>query len=364
MTSAEIPKSYVNDWQSHERSVNTFKDGPDIFLVKFLQGWLPVGKLVSRYIPVKYPSACPFCDEPVEDSKHFLTCPNPERRKWHAALETSLRHRCESVDTDPALLDLLLRGLNHWLQGTPIPAHRTRNSARHGKDAEDKAQGRPETAHRSIRDLYDLKPRCSLQAQRHHFYPKVKDHFHKDTDARSLENWLETYQPMITQNIRHRRNNSDRRLRQIDDVFHLIRIVPPRDPTPTMALRQHTPTLTTRPINTYFRPHRITSPTPILETPTTTARTTSTSNNPTTPHRIVRCISWSWLLPSIVAVSIGCSGYRLEGSQKHQFGRYEASYLRDHLERTMVAPVTNIKGMFCRIFTQPTRKTGEVDEFW
>ncbi|KAG7373523.1 hypothetical protein IV203_034247 [Nitzschia inconspicua] len=51
--------------QSHERSVNTFKDGPHIFLVKFLHGWLPVGKLVSRYDPVKYPSGCPSCDEPT-----------------------------------------------------------------------------------------------------------------------------------------------------------------------------------------------------------------------------------------------------------------------------------------------------------
>ncbi|KAG7366954.1 hypothetical protein IV203_029624 [Nitzschia inconspicua] len=83
------------DWQSHERSVNTFKDGPHIFLVKFLHGWLPVGKLVSRYNPVKYPSVCPSCDEPIEDSKHFLTCPNPEPCKWHAALKTSLWHRYE-----------------------------------------------------------------------------------------------------------------------------------------------------------------------------------------------------------------------------------------------------------------------------
>ncbi|KAG7358729.1 hypothetical protein IV203_015318 [Nitzschia inconspicua] len=48
------------DWQSHERSINTFKDGPHIFLVKFLYGWLSqsVGKLVSRYDPFKYPSVC------------------------------------------------------------------------------------------------------------------------------------------------------------------------------------------------------------------------------------------------------------------------------------------------------------------
>ncbi|KAG7369751.1 hypothetical protein IV203_027497 [Nitzschia inconspicua] len=112
------------DWQSHKRSFNTFKDGPHIFLVKFLHGWLPVGKLISRYDPVNNPSVCSSCDEPIEDFKHFLTCHNQERRKCHAALKTSLRHRCESVNTDPALLDLLLWGLNHWLQGTTIPAHR------------------------------------------------------------------------------------------------------------------------------------------------------------------------------------------------------------------------------------------------
>ncbi|KAG7368155.1 hypothetical protein IV203_030898 [Nitzschia inconspicua] len=106
--------------QSHERSFNTFKYGPHIFLVKFLHGWLRVGKLVPRYNPVKYPSACPSCDEPSRDSKHYPTCLNPEHRKWHAALKTSLWHRCGSV----VLLDLLLWGLNHWLQGTPIPAHR------------------------------------------------------------------------------------------------------------------------------------------------------------------------------------------------------------------------------------------------
>ncbi|KAG7362712.1 hypothetical protein IV203_026072 [Nitzschia inconspicua] len=160
---------------------------------------------------------------------------------------------------------------------------KTRNKARHGKDAEDKAQRRLEESHRNIRDLYELKPKCSLQAQRHYFYPTVEDHFRTDLDANSLENWLETYEPMIKQNIRHRRTNSDRRLRQIDEVFQLTRTALPHNPTPTTVPRQRTPTLTTRPITTtYFPPNRITSPTPTLETTTTTARTTITSNNPTT----------------------------------------------------------------------------------
>ncbi|KAG7357289.1 hypothetical protein IV203_001977 [Nitzschia inconspicua] len=37
------------DWQSHERSVNMFKDGPHIFLVKFLHGWLQVGTSWSKH---------------------------------------------------------------------------------------------------------------------------------------------------------------------------------------------------------------------------------------------------------------------------------------------------------------------------
>ncbi|KAG7349327.1 hypothetical protein IV203_011924 [Nitzschia inconspicua] len=96
------------EWQSHERSINTFKDGPHIFLVKFLNSWLPVGKV--RYDPIKYPSVSQSCYEPIEDFEHFLTCPNPERCIWHAALKTSNRNRCESLNTDPALLDLLLWG--------------------------------------------------------------------------------------------------------------------------------------------------------------------------------------------------------------------------------------------------------------
>ncbi|KAG7371347.1 hypothetical protein IV203_019917 [Nitzschia inconspicua] len=254
------------DWQSHEHSVNTFKDGPHIFLLTFLHGWLPVGKLVSRYNLVKYASACLSCDEPVEDSNKHVA--------------NGMRPLSLFLDTDPALLGPPPVGpepLAPSNQGV-----KTRNKARHGKDAEDKAQRRLEKSHRTIRDLYDLKPKCSLQAQRHYFYPTVEDHFRTDPDASSLENWLETYEPMIKQNIRHRRNNSNRRLRQIDEVFQLTRTVPPHNQTPTIVPRQRTPTITTRPINTYFLPHRITFPTPTLETTTTTARTTSTSNNPTT----------------------------------------------------------------------------------
>ncbi|KAG7346939.1 hypothetical protein IV203_006008 [Nitzschia inconspicua] len=72
-----------------------------------------------------------------------------------------------------------------------------RNKTRHGKDDDGKAQRRLEKAHQSIRALYVLTPKCSLQAQRHCFHPTVENHVRIETDVRNHENWLETYEPMI-----------------------------------------------------------------------------------------------------------------------------------------------------------------------
>ncbi|KAG7373135.1 hypothetical protein IV203_033859 [Nitzschia inconspicua] len=253
------------DWQCHERSGNTFKDGPHMFLVEFLYGWLPLGKLVSRYNPVKFPIVCPSCDEPNEDFKHFLTCPNPERRKWHAALKTSLRHRCDPQSTRADGPPTPQPDYDRVGQLTPRPVVQ--------------ALDHPPVAiptTESHWDLYDLKPKCSLQSQRRFYYPTVEDHFRRDTDASSLENWLETYEAMIMQSVRDCRTNSDRRLRQIDEVFHFVRTAPPRNPTPTMA------SATTYYANTdnsshqhILPPQRITSPISTLETTTTTARTSN-----------------------------------------------------------------------------------------
>ncbi|KAG7367931.1 hypothetical protein IV203_030674 [Nitzschia inconspicua] len=59
------------DWQSHERFVNTFKDGPHIFLVKFLHGWLPVGKEVFRTPVGAHPAISPSKVSNI--SSHALT---------------------------------------------------------------------------------------------------------------------------------------------------------------------------------------------------------------------------------------------------------------------------------------------------
>ncbi|KAG7347746.1 hypothetical protein IV203_016451 [Nitzschia inconspicua] len=89
--------------------------------------------------------------------------PTQSVRQWHAALKTSFgtdylqRNHIEVKNKNHSLSwssNIIRLMRNHcykeWL---------TRNKARHGNDADDKAQRRLEKAHRSIWDLYDLKPK-------------------------------------------------------------------------------------------------------------------------------------------------------------------------------------------------------------
>jgi hypothetical protein len=74
-------------------------------------------------------------------------------------------------------------------------------------------------ARRETRALYDLKPLCFLRAQRQYFYATLEDHFDKERDTRNLENWVETYRPMIEQDAKLRQDTLRRRLRPIDEIF-------------------------------------------------------------------------------------------------------------------------------------------------
>ena len=122
-TKFNIPPAAMKDidWDSHGQAISSFQGGSHKFLVKFLHQWLPVGKVVSRYDPVKYPAKCPSCDAPVEDFQHLFTCPATNRTTWYSALKRDLRARCDKLQTDPALVDLLLYGLENHFKGIPIP---------------------------------------------------------------------------------------------------------------------------------------------------------------------------------------------------------------------------------------------------
>ncbi|KAG7350796.1 hypothetical protein IV203_010156 [Nitzschia inconspicua] len=135
------------DWQSHERSVNTFKDGPHIFLVMFLHGWLPVGKSVANGMrPLRHPFGT---DTTIgwnnfllgRWSKHWTTLQLQYLQRNHIDIKNKNHGLSWSSNIIRLMWDHCYK---EWI---------TRNKARHGKDADDKAQRRLEKAHQRIRDL-------------------------------------------------------------------------------------------------------------------------------------------------------------------------------------------------------------------
>ena len=127
----ECYKQAIRSWTSAYKKDAITKASPS-FLHKFLHGWLPVGRMVSRYNETHYPRECKSCEENVEeDTLHFLRCPG--RADWRNRLRDAIRKQCDNTQTDPLLQEFMLEGIVRWLQQEPyrlpdreIPrAHRT-----------------------------------------------------------------------------------------------------------------------------------------------------------------------------------------------------------------------------------------------
>jgi hypothetical protein len=107
------------DWTSHAQAIRNFQTTSNIFMVKFLSKWLPVGKQIHRYNPAAYSSQCPSCSCAIEDFDHAFRCPDPNRRRWRSDLTQALLRLTDRSNTDPAYVDLLINGLYRWFQDTP-----------------------------------------------------------------------------------------------------------------------------------------------------------------------------------------------------------------------------------------------------
>lgn len=97
------------------------------FLPKFLHRWLPTGDRVFRYDNAMYSKVCATCGCDDETNDHFLRCPG--RKRWQSMLRIDLRKQSEKLDTDPILSEILLEGLQTWLNGTNVvlsPRYSTR----------------------------------------------------------------------------------------------------------------------------------------------------------------------------------------------------------------------------------------------
>ena len=106
------------DWDAHSQATQS-QTNLRTHYVKLCHDMLPTGSLVCKY-GQSLPDYCSLCRSPKEDFHHILQCNHPSRSLWRKGLLSSLTATCHSLKTDPTLTDILLSGLNSWLNDTPF----------------------------------------------------------------------------------------------------------------------------------------------------------------------------------------------------------------------------------------------------
>jgi len=104
------------DWEAHRRGANRHHKGRTT-LNKHLGKILPVGKVVSRYDPVKCQSDCPACSTGdgtcLETCSHVHRC--PARSAWKKQFMSGLRKKLNSLGTEIGLMEMMLAGVKSAL---------------------------------------------------------------------------------------------------------------------------------------------------------------------------------------------------------------------------------------------------------
>ena len=91
-------------------------------LLKLSHDLLPTAAMVHRYDP-KLPTSCMLCRHDHEDRDHILQCPHHSRHLWRHRLFTAIRKTGDQHRSRPALVALLIEGLDAWFrQSTVNPA--------------------------------------------------------------------------------------------------------------------------------------------------------------------------------------------------------------------------------------------------
>jgi len=106
------------DWTAHGRALNRQSKHETTF-VKYLNGILPVGRIVHRY-DKKYPPECPSCPHTTEETiGHLHLCQALSRDQWRRKTMTEVRKHLETSETPLPVIDLFLQGLHSVLHATP-----------------------------------------------------------------------------------------------------------------------------------------------------------------------------------------------------------------------------------------------------
>ena len=108
------------NWYTHQQAIKTLSEKQK-FLTKYINGWLPLGHLVNCYNH-KHPIQCPSCNQPIEDTTHFLRCST--RSQWKTKMITNLCSFLETNNTRPMLGDLQQECLLNWSDDRPLSFHK------------------------------------------------------------------------------------------------------------------------------------------------------------------------------------------------------------------------------------------------
>ena len=98
-------------------------------------------------------------------------------------------------------------------------AWKLRNQDRHGKEEEIQCQNKLNQVKRQIRVLYPLQPLCNLTNHRKWFYATPDEHLLHKSSLTQLQNWVTTYDPMISACARIQQQLNLQGLTAIDEAF-------------------------------------------------------------------------------------------------------------------------------------------------
>ena len=74
------------DWIGQERAISRATSGRQIFITKWVNNWMPVGRKMQQW-GLRHHGQCPFCLKEKEDINHLLRCRHQEAKHiWEEAL--------------------------------------------------------------------------------------------------------------------------------------------------------------------------------------------------------------------------------------------------------------------------------------
>ena len=106
------------DWDTFSTVFSKSK-GKRNFLTKFCVNHLPTGKRLHERVGTEN-NLCPTCLADIETDDHLVQCRHPSRARWRSDFTKTIHSRLEPF-LCPVLLDILRKGISHYLNAAPAP---------------------------------------------------------------------------------------------------------------------------------------------------------------------------------------------------------------------------------------------------